>query len=82
MNLNDPGLFTDATGDGMPGATDVRLETQMKLKNTLYNGSKGCKGCGMIIDPVQSLVNTELCPSCARAKKTKLVKGRMADDRS
>ena len=35
---NDVGLFTDATGEGMAGATDVSLET-------IYNGSRGEKQC-------------------------------------
>jgi hypothetical protein len=73
---NDPGLFTDATGDGMAGAMDVALETQREMP-TVYNGSTSCKGCGMMLNPVQSL-HTELCSSCNRRKLNKLVKGRMA----
>ena len=72
----DPGLFTDSTGDGMAGAEDVSLETQREL-GTVYNGSKACKSCGMLLNPVQSL-QTELCSSCNRRKLSKLVKGRMA----
>ena len=34
----DPGLFTDSTGEGMVGSTDVSLETQKDLANTIYNG--------------------------------------------
>lgn len=74
----DPGLYTDSTGEGMAGAEDVSLETQRELKRTMYNGSRSCKACGMDIDPVQSLVNQDLCPSCKRRKATNLVKGRMA----
>jgi hypothetical protein len=75
---NDPGLFTDATGEGMVGAEDVKLSTQAELKGTLYNGSKACKGCGSMMNPVQSLYSEEHCPSCNRRKKVNLVKGRMA----
>lgn len=75
---NDPGLFTDSTGEGMTGATDVSLETQKELKETIYNGTRGCKACGAGIDPVQSLRNMELCPTCNRRKMNRLVKGRMA----
>lgn len=77
MPINDPGLFTDSTGEGMAGATDVSLETQKTLAKTLYNGSKACKSCGVAMDPVQSLL-TELCTSCQRRKHYSLVKGRMA----
>lgn len=75
---NDPGLFTDSTGEGMAGAEDVRLSTQTALKNTIYNGSKTCSGCGNTMNPVQSLQNQTLCPACNRRKASKLVKGRMA----
>lgn len=71
----DPGLFTDSTGEGMSGAEDVRLESQ---NQTSYNGDRACKDCGMKIDPVQSLMNQDTCPSCKRRKQTKLVKGGMA----
>jgi predicted RNA-binding Zn-ribbon protein involved in translation (DUF1610 family) len=75
---NDPGLFTDSTGDGMAGAMDVELGTQRELKETIYNGTRACKACGAGIDPVQSLRNMELCPTCNRRKMNRLVKGRMA----
>lgn len=74
---NDPGLFTDSTGDGEAGAHDVSLETQRELARTVYNGNKACKSCGLQMDPVQSLLN-ELCTSCQRRKHYSLVKGRMA----
>jgi len=74
----DPGLYTDSTGEGMAGAEDVSLETQRDLSRTMYNGDRSCKACGTPIDPVQSLMNQEICPSCARRKKHSLVKGRMA----
>lgn len=73
---NDPGLFTDATGDGMAGAMDIGLETQREM-GTVYNGSTSCKACGILLNPVQSL-HTQLCSSCNRRKLEKLVKGRMA----
>jgi predicted RNA-binding Zn-ribbon protein involved in translation (DUF1610 family) len=62
----------------MTGATDVSLETQKELKETIYNGTRACKACGAGIDPVQSLRNMELCPTCNRRKMNRLVKGRMA----
>lgn len=67
----DPGLFTDSTGEGMAGATDVSLET-------IYNGSRACKACGMSINPVESLKDQDVCPNCNRRKARNLVKGRMA----
>ena len=67
----DPGLFTDSTGEGMAGATDVRLET-------IYNGSKACKACGSHMNPVESLQDQDVCPKCNRIKASRLVKGRMA----
>jgi hypothetical protein len=75
---NDPGLYTDSTGEGMAGAEDVSLQTQKDLSKTNYVGDRPCKACGMRIDPVQSLMNQELCPSCNRRKQSSLVKGRMA----
>jgi hypothetical protein len=66
----DAGLFTDSTGEGTPGATDVSL-------GTWYNGSIVCKGCTSVLNPLQKL-NSEYCPSCTRSRAVKLVKGRMA----
>ena len=79
--MKDPGLFTDSTGEGTAGASDVALGTQKELKETLYNGSKGCKACGMLMNPVQSLQDSDLCPNCKRRKAYNLVKGRMSNDR-
>ncbi|CAB4174764.1 hypothetical protein UFOVP965_77 [uncultured Caudovirales phage] len=73
---NDPGLFTDSTGEGMAGALDVKLDTQREL-GTVYNGSSACTGCGLTMNPVQSL-HGKLCASCNRRRMDKLVKGRMA----
>ena len=75
---NDPGLFTDSTGEGMAGATDPKLSTQRELKEIIYNGTNVCRGCGAGINPVQSLRNTELCPTCNRRMMGDRVKGRMA----
>ena len=77
MAINDPGLFTDSTGDGMAGAMDVKLETQRDLKKTYYNGSKPCIECGLLLNPVQSL-HTDTCSNCTRRKQAKHLKGRMA----
>lgn len=75
--LKDPGLLTDSTGEGMAGAEDVSLETQQKLKETLYNGSKPCKSCGAHLNPVQAL-SSEHCPNCSRRNASVLLKNRMA----
>ena len=74
---NDPGLFTDSTGEGMAGAEDVALATQRDLKKTYYNGSKPCIECGFILNPVQSL-HTDTCSNCTRRKLNTRVKNRMA----
>ena len=77
MALNDPGLMTDSTGDGMSGTQDVRYSTQQDLKKTAYNGSKSCKSCGMYsLSPVQALYS-ELCPRCKSTEAAKQVKGGM-----
>ncbi len=55
----------------MAGATDVSLET-------IYNGSKSCKACGYVMNPVESLRDQDVCPTCNRRKASRLVKGRMA----
>lgn len=73
MSVMDPGLFTDSTGEGMAGATDVRLSTQ----KTIYNGSKNCKTCGYTMDPYEALLN-ELCPSCTRRKHQSNLKRNLA----
>ena len=74
---NDPGLFTDSTGEGMAGAKDVRLDTQEELK-TVYNGSRACPACGSVMNPVESLHSMQICPTCERRKRARLVKGRMS----
>jgi predicted RNA-binding Zn-ribbon protein involved in translation (DUF1610 family) len=74
---NDPGLFTDSTGEGMAGAIDLSLESQQKLKETLYNGSKACKSCGSNLNPVQAM-SADHCPNCSRRNASKLLKNRMA----
>lgn len=76
--VNDPGLLTDSTGEGMAGEYDVSLETQQKLKETYYNGSKPCIECGLTMNPVEALHSNGTCPNCKRRKQAKLVKGRMA----
>lgn len=74
--MNDPGMFTDGTGDGMAGDTDVSLLTQKNLKETYYNGSKPCADCGSLLDPFTAL-HTELCNKCNSRKSQKLLKNRM-----
>lgn len=75
--MRDPGLFTDSTGEGMAGATDVSQLTQQNLGKTLYNGSKACKGCGSMMDPHKALLS-ELCPACNNKRAVKHLKNRMA----
>ena len=70
---NDPGLFTDSTGEGMAGATDVRFSTQ----KTLYNGTKACAKCGYSMDPYEALLD-ELCPTCRRRSQSNTFKNRMS----
>jgi len=72
----DPGLMTDSTGEGTPGATDVSLVTQENMKQTYYNGSKPCIECGLLLDPYQAL-NTQYCSTCNNRKASKLLKNRM-----
>ena len=76
MAIN-PGLMTDATGEGMPGATDVSLFTQKSLEQTYYNGSKPCLECGLLIQPQDVLLGKELCPKCQNRKDVAHVKGGM-----
>lgn len=72
----DPGLFTDSTGEGMAGAEDVSLVTQQMFRDTLYNGTKVCQGCGFQLDPYMSL-HTEYCPNCTQRRASQLVKSGM-----
>jgi hypothetical protein len=76
--MNDPGMFTDGTGDGMGGDTDVSLLTQKNLKETYYNGSKPCSGCGSLLDPFTAL-HTERCTKCNNRKSQALLKNRMVE---
>jgi predicted RNA-binding Zn-ribbon protein involved in translation (DUF1610 family) len=75
--IKDPGLFTDSTGEGMAGSIDVSLESQQKLKETLYNGSKACASCGSNLNPVQA-ISSDHCHNCSRRNASKLLKNRMA----
>lgn len=72
----DPGLFTDSTGSGQAGASDVSLLTQKNLKETYYNGSKPCTECGTLLDPFTAL-HTERCMKCNNRKSQTLLKNRM-----
>ena len=74
--MNDPGLMTDSTGEGMAGAMDVAFGTQQNYKNTLYNGTKVCQMCGLQLDPYMSL-HTEYCPNCTQRRASDLVKNGM-----
>ena len=73
----DPGLMTDSTGEGMAGAEDTALSTQLKLKQTYYNGSKPCLDCGLLMNPAEAAFRT-LCPGCTRRSAVKRVQNRMA----
>jgi len=70
-------LLSDASGEGMSGATDVDLVAQQKLKKTVYNGSKECRGCGTLLDPFQGL-HTDSCRNCRNKASTEHLKNRMA----
>jgi len=70
----DRGRLPNGAGEGRGGAIDVSLET-------IYNGSKSCKACGAVMNPVQSLQSQDHCPTCSRRKAHNLVKGRMSNDR-
>ena len=74
MAMRDPGLFTDSTGEGMSGATDVRLSTQ-RYMGTDYGHR--CSSCGCSMTPQEMLLQ-DLCPTCDRRAKSKRVKGGMA----
>ena len=73
---NDPGLFTDSTGEGMAGAEDVLFQTQKNMKKTYYNGTKLCNGCGVQIQPYQALYG-DTCSTCKAKEASKLIKNRM-----
>lgn len=75
--IKDPALLTDSTGEGMAGATDVPLELQQKIKVTQYNGTRECKMCGTLINPLRAL-SSEYCVNCSRRNANKLLKNRMA----
>jgi DNA-directed RNA polymerase subunit RPC12/RpoP len=74
--MSDPGLFTDSTGEGQYGDSDVSLLTQKNLKETYYNGSKPCADCGSLLDPFTAL-HTERCTKCNNRKSQTLLKNRM-----
>ncbi len=76
VNKFDPGLFTDSTGEGMAGATDVSLLTQQNFKDTLYNGTKVCQQCGLQLDPYMALHN-DYCPTCTQRRASQLLKSGM-----
>ena len=63
----------DPSGDG----TAFPAPYPADLKRTSYNGDKGCTGCGIILNPVQSL-NSDLCPGCTKRKAAKQIANRMA----
>lgn len=65
--------YVDAEGDGIAQAAPY----PNGLDKTVYNGSKPCGGCGVYLNPVQSL-NSDLCPSCSRRKASNQLANRMA----
>ena len=73
----DPGMMTDSTGSGIAGGEDVSLVAQQNMKKTLYNGSKGCTKCGILLDPFQAL-HTNKCAPCHNRDATEHVRNRMA----
>ena len=65
--------YVDPTGDGTSYPTPYPVE----LQDTVYNGSKGCKDCGVLINPFEAL-NSDLCRPCSRGKVAKRVANKMA----
>ena len=65
--------FVDPTGDG----TEYPTPYPADLSRTSYNGDTSCAGCGIILNPVQSL-NSDLCPGCTKRKAAKQIANRMA----
>jgi len=72
----DPGLMTDSSGDGMAGAKDVSLSTQLNLKKTMYNGTKPCLDCGLSLDPYTAM-RQQHCSNCKNRRDSALVKNGM-----
>lgn len=46
---------------------------------TVYAGSQTCPGCGQLMNPLQVIYGTGLCPDCQSRKNATVVKGRMTD---
>jgi len=63
--------FTDPEGEGTEQPTPYP-----STDRTIYVGDKGCRGCGLILNPVQVL-NSDLCPSCNRRDAVKRVSNKM-----
>ena len=66
--------FVDPTGDGTSYPTPYPTD----LKTTVYNGSKGCNACGVLINPVAAL-QSDLCQPCSRRKASNQLSSRMAE---
>lgn len=66
----------DPSGDG----TNFPTPYPVNVNATSYNGDKGCKACGLILNPVQAL-NSDICPSCTKRKAVNQFSSRMSGHR-
>jgi hypothetical protein len=57
--------FIDPDGEGTPYPAPYPSGNQ-----TIYNGTTGCQGCGLLLGPVQAL-HSDLCPSCVNQKASR-----------
>jgi hypothetical protein len=62
----------DPTGDGTAFPTPY----PKNVNGTVYNGSKGCEACGILLNPVQAL-NSDMCPSCNKRQAVNRVSNKM-----
>lgn len=65
--------YLDPEGDGTEYKTPY---PSAERGTTVYNGSKGCNDCGILMGPVNAL-NSDICPGCSRRKAAKHVANRM-----
>ena len=64
--------FIDPDGEGTAHPAPYPTGDQ-----TVYNGSKGCTDCGLLLGPVQAL-HSDICTPCSRRKAAKHLANGMA----
>lgn len=65
--------------DDGDGALTMELQAGKIAENaTLYNGSSTCPTCGMIMNPVEFMINQGHCVACVTQKRLKRAKEKMA----